>query len=251
MARSPQCVVLAGGLGTRMRPFTESCPKTMLPVAGRPFGEHQLEFLVRQGITDVVYLVGYRGEMIRDYFGDGRRWGVRIRYVDEGRELRGTGGALRLALERGALDEAFLLVYGDSFTPVSMQELWRVFEDSGMPALMTVLCNGGRWDSSNVVFENGRIIVYDKTRRDARSDRMQHIDYGVSAMRREVVAGWIPRTIPADLSAAFHEMSVRGLLAGYEVTERFYEIGSPAGMRDFEDYVVREERRCTALRLFL
>src|SRR5947208_4524571 len=109
---SLQCVVLAGGLGTRMRPFTESCPKTMLPVAGRPFAEHQLEFLIRGGVRDVVYLIGYRGETIRDHFGDGGKWGVRVRYVDEGARLRGTGGALRLALHRGVLASSFLLLYG-------------------------------------------------------------------------------------------------------------------------------------------
>jgi NDP-sugar pyrophosphorylase family protein len=232
-----QCVVLAGGLGTRMRPFTESCPKTMLPVAGRPFAEHQLEFLIRGGVTDVVYLIGYRGNAIRGHFGDGRKWNVRIRYVDEGATLRGTGGALRLALHRGVLAPSFLLIYGDSFTPVEIRDVWRAFEASSMPALMTVLCNRERWDRSNVVYDRGRIAIYDKTRQDARSKSMRHIDYGLSALRREVVEEMIPDTVPADLAAVFHRLSLDGRLAGFEATERFYEIGSPAGLLDFESYV--------------
>ena len=231
---SLQCLVLAGGLGTRMRPCTESCPKTMLPVAGRPFAEHQLEFLIRGGVTDVVYLIGYRGETIRDHFGDGSKWSVRIRYVDEGTTLRGTGGALRLALRRSVLAPSFLLIYGDSFTPIDIRGVWAAFEGSSMPALMTVLRNRERWDRSNVVYEEGRIVIYDKTRQ---SPQMHHIDYGLSALRREVVEQMIPDTIPADLSAVFHRLSLEGRLAGFEATERFYEIGSPAGLQDFESYV--------------
>jgi len=234
MTTSPQCVVLAGGLGTRMRPFTESCPKTMLPAAGRPFAEHQLEFLIRNGIRNVLYLIGYRGEMIRDHFGDGRKWNVHIDYVDEGPVLRGTAGALRLALQQGALEPSFLLIYGDSFTPVSIPAVWKAFESSGMPALMTVLGNRERWDRSNVVYSENRIVVYDKTRSDPRSCIMTHIDYGLSALKREVVADRIPDTIPADLAHVFHQLSLEGRLAGFEATERFYEIGSPAGLRDFE-----------------
>jgi len=217
-----------------MRPFTESCPKTMLPAAGRPFAEHQLEFLIRNGIRNVLYLIGYRGEMIREHFGDGSKWNVHVAYVDEGPVLRGTAGALRLAFHQRALDPAFLLLYGDSFTPVSIPDVWNAFESSGMPALMTVLGNRERWDRSNVVYSENRIVVYDKTRSDSRSCLMTHIDYGLSAFKREVIADRIPDTIPADLSGVFHQLSLEGRLAGFEAAERFYEIGSPAGLRDFE-----------------
>lgn len=239
-----QCVVLAGGLGTRMRPFTESCPKSMLPAGGRPFAEHQLEMLARGGVSDVLYLIGYRGEMLREHLGDGRRWGVSVRYVDEGEQLLGTAGALRLAFDHGALAPSFLVIYGDSFTPVDIPAVWRAFVTSRMPALMTVLQNEERWDRSNVLFEGGRLIVYDKTRRDLRCSRMRHIDYGLSALRRSVVAGRIPSGVRADLAPIFHQLSLEGRLAGYEARERFYEIGSPAGLSDFERYVAAVADRC-------
>lgn len=232
-----QCVILAGGLGTRMRPLTETVPKIMLPVAGRPFGAWQLEYLIAHGVSDVVYVIGYRGEAIREYFGNGAGHGVRIRYADEGRTLRGTGGALRFAFDNGLLEPAFLLVYGDSFTPVPIGDVWDAFESSGKPALMTVLCNEERWDRSNVLLDDGRIVVYDKTRRHPRAAEMRHIDYGLSALRRDVVEERIPDITPWDLAHVLHALSLEGQLAGYEAAKRFYEIGSPAGLRDFEEFI--------------
>jgi len=238
--RAPlQCVVLAGGLGTRMRPLTDALPKNMLPVAGRPFALWQLGLLASQGVEHFVYVIGHRGEAIRDYFGDGSRFGVRVSYVDEGRTLRGTGGALRFALDHAPLDPAFLLIYGDSFTPVPIAQVQDAFAASGMPALMTVLCNSERWDRSNVLFEDGRIVIYDKTRRHPRSLGMRHIDYGLSVLRREMIRERIPEGEAWDLSTTFHQLSVEGRLAGFEAQERFYEIGSPAGLQDFEAYAAK------------
>jgi len=223
-----------------MRPLTDSIPKSMLPVAGKPFAEHQLEYLIANGVTEVVYLIGYRGNCICRYFGTGEHWGIRIRYVDEGTQLRGTGGALRLALAENALAPEFLLLYGDSFTPVSIADVWASFKASSLPALMTVLCNEERWDRSNVLFENNRIVVYDKTKTHPRTSEMRHIDYGLSALRREVVEERIPETLPADLAPAFRQLSLEGRLAGFEAAHRFYEIGSPAGLPDFESYLLAE-----------
>jgi NDP-sugar pyrophosphorylase family protein len=224
-----QCVILAGGLGTRMRPLTEACPKTLLPVRGRPFAYHQLHWLAAQGVTEVVYSIGHQGELIRRYW-DQERWPVSgIRYVDEGRELRGTAGALRLAREQGVLDERFFVIYGDSFLPVQLGPIWRAFQDCAQPALMTVLRNEGRWDRSNVIYEPGRVVLYDK----AAAPGMQYIDYGLSCFRREV----FDQSTHSDLAMLFHDLSLQGALAGFRVYERFYEIGSPVGLRDFEQYL--------------
>jgi MurNAc alpha-1-phosphate uridylyltransferase len=224
-----QCVILAGGLGTRMRPLTDTCPKTLLPVRGRPFAYHQLHWLAAQGITEVVYSIGHQGDLIRRYW-DQEPWPVsRIRYVDEGQRLRGTAGALRLAREQVVLDERFFVIYGDSFLPVEFGPIWRAFQASGQPALMTVLRNQGRWDRSNVIYLPGRVVLYDK----AAAPGMQYIDYGLSCFRRDV----FDDPGPSDLAVLFRELSVSGHLAGFEVHQRFYEIGSPAGLRDFEQYL--------------
>src|SRR5260370_5014463 len=183
-----QCVILAGGLGTRMRPLTESCPQTLLAVCGRPFAYHQLHGLARQGVTEAVYAIGHKGGLIREYWAREQPPVPSIRYVDEGDQLRGTGGAIRLALEQGVLEESFLVIYGDSFLPVEFAPIWQAFQSSGKPALMTVLRNEGRCDRSNVIYEDGRGVLYEKTANAA----MQYIDYGLSAFRPELF-----RNIPA------------------------------------------------------
>ena len=230
-----QCVILAGGLGTRMRPLTDVCPKTLLPVAGRPFAWHQVHWLAAQGIDDVVYCIAHQGEQIRDYWASEPPPVRSLRYVDEGTQLRGTGGALRLALGERVLDDSFFVLYGDSFLPVEFAPVWSAFEASGNPALMTVLKNEGRWDRSNVIYTEGRVSLYAKNADPPTQARMQYIDYGLSVLRRDLIAG-IADTV-FDLSAVFHRLSLEGQLAGYEVMERFYEIGSPEGLRDLEKYL--------------
>jgi NDP-sugar pyrophosphorylase family protein len=212
-----------------MRPLTDTCPKTLLPVRGRPFAYHQLHWLAAQGITEVVYSIGHQGHLIRRYWDQEPTPGPAIRYVDEGRHLRGTAGALQLAREQNVLDERFFVIYGDSFLPVEFSPIWRAFEASGQPALMTVLRNEGRWDRSNVAYENGLVALYEKNG----GPGMQYIDYGLSCLRREL----FDDSTPSDLAALFHELSINGRLAAFEVHQRFYEIGSPAGLRDFERYL--------------
>jgi NDP-sugar pyrophosphorylase family protein len=224
-----QCVVLAGGHGTRMRPFTETCPKTLLPVRGRPFAWHQLHWLAAQGITDVVYSIGHQGDKIRRLWAGEAPPVPSVRYVDEGERLRGTAGALRLAREQGVLDQSFFVIYGDSFLPVEFGPVWGAFQASGQPALMTVLRNEGRWGRSNAIYQPGRVVLYDK----AAAPGLQYIDYGLSGFRRDV----FDELTHSDLAVLFHELSLQGRLAGFEVRERFYEIGSPAGLRDFERYL--------------
>jgi len=234
-----QCVILAGGLGTRMRPLTETCPKTLLPVNGKPFAYHQLHWLAEQGVSEVIYSIGHQGDRIRRYW-DSERSPIPIRYVDEGTALRGTGGALRLANEQDVLQESFLVIYGDSFLPVDYAPIWQSLRESGMPALMTVLRNEGRWDRSNAIYQNGRVILYDKTATAA----MHYIDYGLSVCRRDLFTSATPEVF--DLATLFHELSIKDRLAGYEVDHRFYEIGSPAGLRDLELYLERTAHCRTA-----
>jgi NDP-sugar pyrophosphorylase family protein len=232
-----QCAILAGGLGERLLPVTETIPKALVPVAGEPFAHHQLRLLAAEGVRDVVYCIGYHGAKIREAIGDGRRFGVDVVYVDEGPALRGTAGALRLALDEGALDETFAVLYGDSYLPIELAPVWRAFAEAGLPALMTVLHNEDRWDRSNARFEGGRVTLYEKGGTGA-----EFIDYGLSVLDRRIVAERIPAAAVADLSTLYHELSVEGSLAGYEVHERFYEVGSPTGLAELERYLTSAAR---------
>lgn len=229
-----QCVILAGGLGTRMRPLTDSCPKTLLPVCGRPFAYYQLHWLAAQQITDVVYCIGHQGKMIRDYWKQEKPPIPVLRWVDEGQRLRGTGGALRLAADEGVLDGQFFVMYGDSFLPVQFGPIWQAFKTSACPALMTVLKNCGRWDKSNARYQGGKVLLYSK----AGGSDFDYIDYGLSVLRREVLMD-CPEVF--DLAVLFNDLSRQGKLAGFEVEQRFYEIGSPDGFRDFEQYLERDQ----------
>jgi NDP-sugar pyrophosphorylase family protein len=222
-----------------MRPLTDSIPKALIPAGGRPFVDHQLGWLAGHGVTDVVMCIGYRGDAIRAHL-NGDAHGLRIRFVDEGEDLRGTAGALRLALDEGALEESFLVTYGDSFLPIDFRDVSRAHANAGTPALMTVFRNDGRWDTSNVIFDGRMVTLYDKQRQTRPAADFTFIDYGLSALSRQVIADEIPAGGSADLAGLFHRLSVRGALAGFEVSQRFYEIGSPAGLEDFERWLRRD-----------
>lgn len=237
-----QCVVLAGGLGTRMRPASEAIPKALIPVLGRPFADWQLEHLAAQGIQRVTYSVGYRGDLLRAHVGDGSRFGMKVTWVDDGARLRGTGGALRVALDEGALEDAFFVLYGDSYLPVSMDEVEAAWRKSQQPALMTVLRNEGRWDASNAIYKDGRVTLYDKSRPQEMLTEMLWIDYGLSVLTRDVIATRIEAGSVADLAGVMKDLSIEGRLAGLEVNQRFYEAGSPEGLRDLEVYLADAAR---------
>jgi NDP-sugar pyrophosphorylase family protein len=225
-----QCVILAGGRGTRMQPRTDTIPKSLIPVAGKPFVEHQLAWLQSQGVHDIVFCIGYRGAQLRAVVGD------RARYVDEGEQLRGTAGALRLALDEGVLAESFGVLYGDSYLPIELAPIWEAFRKSDASALMVVMRNENRWDASNARFEDGTVVEYDKRGGGCRPE-LRWIDYGLAVLDRALVAERVEPRVAADLADLYHELSREGELAGFEVSERFYEIGSPAGIADLERYL--------------
>jgi NDP-sugar pyrophosphorylase family protein len=225
-----QCVLLAGGLGTRMLPATESVPKALLPVAGEPFAAWQLELLRAGGVTDVVYAIGHLGALLRDFVGDGSRFGLKVTYVDEGDRRLGTAGALCLAADEGVLEPEFLVMYGDSYLPIDLRPVHAAFRAAREPALMTVFHNAGRWVPSNVVFDGRRVLRYDKHRP---TPDMEWVDYGVSVLTPDVLER-VPRGAAADLADVFHDLGDQRRLAGLEVAERFYEIGSPDGLREVE-----------------
>jgi NDP-sugar pyrophosphorylase family protein len=220
-----------------MRPMTEAMPKALIPVLGKPFADWQLGHLAAQGVERVTYSIGYRGEMLRAHVGDGGRFGLKVSWVDDGARPLGTGGALRRALDEGALDEVFFVLNGDSYLPSSMAEVEKAWRASAHPALMTVLRNEGRWDSSNAIYSDSRVVLYDKSRPADRQAKMHWIDYGLSVMTREVIASRIKSGSFADLADLMRDLSHEGRLAGLEVHQRFYEAGSPEGLRDLEDHL--------------
>jgi NDP-sugar pyrophosphorylase family protein len=229
--------LLAGGMATRLRPITETIPKAMVEVAGRPFIDHQLELLRRNGIRRVVMCLGYRGQQLERHVGDGSAWGIRVSYSYDGETLMGTGGAVRRALHLLG-DDVFWVMYGDSYMDIDYAAVLDHFGRSGADALMTVFRNANRWDTSNVVFRDSKLLRYDKK---TRTPDMDYIDYGVALLRRPA-AERIPTDRPFDLAELYTALVAEGKMVGHEVTKRFYEIGTPAALEEAARYLASRGR---------
>jgi len=225
--------ILAGGLATRLSSVARQIPKSLLEVAGKPFAQHQLELLRLHGMADVVFCVGHLGELVENALGDGSRWGMCLRYSYDGPTLLGTGGALQRALP--LLGKSFLVLYGDSYLECDYRRIEQAFLDSEKLGLMTVHQNLDMWDRSNVLFRNGIILRYDKNNR---TPEMQHIDYGLGVLRAEVFNRYPADTV-LDLERVYRDLVDEGELSGFEVAQRFYEIGSPAGLEETRAYLSR------------
>ena len=229
-----QCAIIAGGLATRLRPLTNAIPKSLVPVCGKPFLVHQIDLLKKNGIVDLVLLVGYLGTQIEKAFGDGKNFGITITYSYELERLLGTGGAIRNALP--VLKDSFFVLYGDSYLETDYRSVYYAYKKAQTPALIVVYRNENKWDTSNIVFKNNRVILYNKK---TRTPEMEYIDYGLSVLSKRLIET-IPPDREYDLSDLYHILSVSNQLAGYEVKTRFYEIGSKSGLKDFESYIAEK-----------
>lgn len=233
-ALPPTCI-LAGGLGTRLGRHVKDTPKPLIEVAGEPFLIHQLRLLSRYGAERVVLCVGYLGERIEERIG-AEQFGIAIRYSYDAPDLDGTLGAIRRA--RDLLGDRFLVLYGDTYLRIDYADVARAWEDSGLPAVMAVFRNEGRWDTSNVIYDEGRVSAYDKA---SPRPGMHWIDYGLGGLSASVLDE-VPAS-EADLSVLYHELSREGRLCGYEASNRFYEIGTPEALAESDAFLRDREAR--------
>jgi NDP-sugar pyrophosphorylase family protein len=220
-----QVVILAGGLATRLRPLTQSTPKALLPINNKPFIHHQLNLLKQKGLQNIIFCIGYLGEQIMDYVGDGSQYGLTVTYSNDGENLLGTAGAIIHALP--LLNDHFFVLYGDSYLDCDYLAIQKYFIESQKTGLMTVFKNNNQFDRSNVIFENGRIICYDKKNHSA---KFNYIDYGLSIFHKSVFQ---PKKYH-DLVEIHRYLLKNDNLAAFEVTNRFYEIGSFDGINKLE-----------------
>ncbi|MGP8056188.1 MAG: sugar phosphate nucleotidyltransferase [Nitrososphaerales archaeon] len=223
-----QAAILAGGLGTRLGRLTQTVPKPMIPVNGKPFLEHEIGLLKRSGITDFVLCIGHLGEQVEDYFGNGSKWGVRIRYSYDGPKLMGPAGALKGA--QPLLKECFFVTYGDAYLRTDYRGVMRALLDSGRLGLMTVYENHNRYGRSDVVVRGGYVVRYDKK---GRGRGMDWVNFGVSALRKGALS-LVPAGRECNEEEFYGELIKRNELLAFPVEERFYEIGSPGALREFE-----------------
>ncbi len=224
-------VILAGGLATRMYPETRTVPKSMLDIAGRPFIDWQLEWLHQQGHNRIVLCLGHLGTLVEQHVQSTAIKDMSIEFSHDGATPLGTGGALRQALP--LLPEAFMVLYGDSYLPISLDAVTAAWHQVGCTCLMTIYPNHSTLDVSNVEYAPNGVFIYDKK---APHTRMQHIDYGLSILSKQAVQVHSPQGA-FDLSDLYHDLVSSGQMAAHEVTQRFYEIGSPSGRAQTESYL--------------
>ena len=234
-----QVVILAGGMGTRMKPVAGNLPKALVPVAGRPFIDHQLELLRKNNIKNVLLCIGYQGDMIEKHVGNGNSFGLKVDYSRESPDqLLGTGGALVNALP--FLQEKFMVIYGDSYLPTDYQKVVQSFDNSHTSALMCVYHNQNKWDQSNVKIEGNSVVFYSKK---PGSENLEYIDYGLSVYKKSVIEQYLNKGLPLDLADIQEKLVINRQLNAYIVKERFYEIGKPSGLAELEEYLGNPNRK--------
>ena len=227
----PCVAILSGGLATRLKPITEKIPKAMVEIAGKPFVHWQLKLLKEKGFSNIVICAGHLGDQIKNYAGDGSEFGLTVDYSFDGAVLLGTGGAIRKALP--LLGDKFGIMYGDSYLNIDFEPIFRYFNTNNKKGLMTVIKNDNQWDKSNVIYHDGSVVKYDKKNI---TDEMRYIDYGFAILKKDSFAD-IEGSRVIDLADVYKDLVDSHEMLGYEVYERFYEIGSLKGMEETERYI--------------
>jgi len=231
-----QIVILCGGKATRLYPLTKKIPKSMMRFEGKPFLEQQLDLLKKNRIFDIVLCVGYKAEQIKKYFGDGKNFGVEIKYSSDKKKLLGTGGALKKA--ENLLEDSFLVMWGDSYLPFNFQKAIKFFKKSNKPGMMIVFKNLNKYEPSNVEVKNNLVKSYSKKRK---TKKMKYIDYGISIYRKEVLK-YLPKNQVCDLTKLQQVLIKKRQLLAYPAEKRFYQIGSPDGLEELKNYIKRKTK---------
>ncbi len=227
-----QAVILAGGLGTRLRSVAKGVPKAMVPVNGRPFLEYEVALLRKEGVDDLVVCLGHLGDSITRHFGDGSGFGVRMRYSEDGPKLLGPAGALRKAEK--LLGDAFFVTYGDVYLRAPYSQMLERLMASGRSAMMGAYRNENRHGRSDLKVARGVVVGYDKTGKE----RLSWVNFGVTAMRKRALAG-IPRGRVVEEEEFYNGLIKGGELLAFTVKRRPYEIGTPESLAEFSHYISR------------
>ena len=229
-----QCVIMAGGLGTRMSHFTKEIPKALIPVSGQPFIRRQLHNLRSQGISRVIVSTGYLGDQVEAEIIENCPNDMVITCISDGPVLLGTGGSLRRLLDLGLLDEVFLYTYGDSYLTVDHMTVAETFDPSLADALMTVCENSGGHEVGNAIVKNGMVTLYQKKTNDP---RMKWIDYGLSVISSNALATHIPPNQSIDIALMFEKLSITNKLQAFVSSDRYFEIGSMTGLTELQSHI--------------
>ena len=228
-----QAVILAGGKGTRLRPLTYQIPKPMAPVAGKPFLEHLILYLKQFKINVIIICAGSLWDKITNYFNDGKKWQISIKYSIEKDKLLGTGGALKQAED--LLDNEFIILNGDTFLPINYYEIIDYFQAANCQAMITVYDNSKETLApGNIALDNKLIIEYN---RKEKLEHLKYIDAGVGFYQKSIL-NLIPSNRIVSLEEEIFPLLIsKKQLIGYPINTKFYDIGTADKLNIFEKYL--------------
>ena len=226
-----QMIILCGGLATRLGKITKNIPKSMVKIKNKPFLEYQIEILKKRSIKDIVLCVGHLSDQIEQYFGNGENFGVNIKYSYDGDKQLGPIGALKNAED--LLKEDFFIMYGDSYIDVDFQQISSFFKKHDKLGLMVVYKNFNKYDKSNLIIKDNIIIAYGEKER---TEDMVYIDYGTSILSKKSMK-LIPKNTFYSTGQLFTDLISKGELIAFEVKNRFYHIGNPDALEEFNNYI--------------
>ncbi|HVA96946.1 MAG TPA: HAD-IIIA family hydrolase [Candidatus Acidoferrales bacterium] len=230
MRKIKQAVILAGGQGTRLRPLTNNTPKPLIPINGKPFVQYILENLKENNIREVVFLVGYLGDKIEEYFGDGSKFGLKISYSYSPIEFD-TGSRIREA--RKLFDDTFLLLFCDNYWPLDLKELLKFYNNVGTPASVTIYKNFYNYTINKIkVTDKNLVEIYDKT---GKSAGLNGVDIGYFILKKNLL-----RNLPKE-NFSFEKVIMQKLitekqLAGFMSSHKYYGLSNLERIQDIENY---------------
>ena len=224
-------LIICGGLGTRLYPITKNLPKSLIEINNRPFIYWQLKYIEQQGFKDIHLCLGNMGEMVEEAVKKFKLINLNITFSYDGDKLLGTGGAIVNALSN-VTDDLFIQ-YGDSYLPVNYKKIQNSYLSNDKKILMSIIKNNNKWDKSNVIYKDSKLLEYNKKNY---SDNMEYIDYGLSIVSKTIFESYNQKET-IDLADIFQKASINSQIIGYEVSEKFYEIGSKEGIKDFKEYL--------------
>lgn len=237
MNKITQAVILAGGEGKRLRPFTLKNPKPMVPVNGEPFLEHLINLLKDNGIKEIVILIGYLGDKIEKYFGGGSKFGIKIRYSktpflnDEGEENK---SGLRLKNAKDLLDSFFLLLYCDNYWPLDLKKIVNFFNHHPSEVLTTIYSNKDNSTKNNIfVDEKGYVTKYDRNRIE---QNLNGVDIGFFIINKKVLQ-LLPESNSQFETEVLPELIVKRKLSGYLTDTKYYSISDMERVKITEKYL--------------
>ncbi len=223
-------IILAGGKGKRIKKLTAKKPKPLVKILNKPFIEYQIDLLRKQKVKKLIISIGYRGDEIINFIKNKNYKDIDISFFKDGIKPLGTGGALKKISKK--IQGTFIVLYGDSFLPISIKNIEKKFIKSKQDVLLTIYKNNNRFDKSNIKIVNKKIF-YNKFIND--SD-MKYIDYGLSIIKSKIIKNFTSNK-KFDLSDLIYKLCLDRKIAYSIVKKRFYEIGSYKGIKDFKKYI--------------